>query len=63
MVGIKQMRCYWECLREHIGNMRETQWELDKNTLGTYQRPKEPTSFKNLLKKKLSPLKPFHWLT
>jgi len=51
MAGIKQMRCYLECLREHIGNMRGTQWELDKNTLGTYQRPKESPSFKNLFKK------------
>jgi len=52
MVGIKQMKCYWECLRERIGHMRGTQWELDKNTLGTYQRPKTSPSLKNLKEKK-----------
>jgi len=42
--GIK-VRCYWEYpwgthweLREHIGNLMETDWELERNMLGTKEK-------------------------
>ncbi len=30
-----EVRCYWEHVEEHIGNLMGTHWELDENTLVT----------------------------
>jgi hypothetical protein len=49
----RETKCYWECLREQIGNLGGTLWELNGNILGAHW---EQTEIKNPLPR------PSHWL-
>jgi len=46
------VRCYGEHVREHIGNLMGTHWELKGNIVGTNGEPQknEKKSFPTLLK-------------
>jgi hypothetical protein len=68
--GIK-LRCYWECLREQLGNLRNlegTQWEHVENTLEQRRKNKKitPHTWPHPQKEKQGPSRvhaePSHWL-
>ncbi len=62
--GIK-LRCYWELLREQLGNLKETWWEHIKNKEGK-KRKKEKVPPPHPQKEKQGPswmhAEPSHWL-